>query len=83
MEKIYKLYEECSNWLNGDDTHTPKELIEKAVDVLADVKELDDVWEDCVFHINNWDGNSIDTQCEQAEVLVEELCGYLGEYLSE
>lgn len=81
MEKVYKLYEKCVNWLNGDDTYTPKEIIEEAVDVLADIKELDDLWQECVVHINNWNGNDIDCQCEQAEVLVEELSGYLGEYL--
>lgn len=83
MKEIYKLYEDCSNWLNGDETHTAKELVERAVDLLADVKELYDVWTDCVYHINNWNNNSIEEQCEQAEVLVEELSGYLGEYLGE
>ena len=81
MEEICKLYADCTDWLNGSDVHTPKELIERAVDVLADIKELNDVWTECVFHINNWGGNSIDTQCEQAEVLVETLSGYLGEYI--
>ena len=82
MRRLYFLYEAASNWLNGDDTYTPKDIIEEAVKVLADVKELEDVWQECVFHINNWNENSIEEQCEQAEVIVEELCGYLGEYLS-
>lgn len=83
MEKIYELYEDCSNWLNGDDTYSAKELVERAADVLADVKELNDVWTDCVYNINNWNNNSIEEQCEQAEIFVEELSGYLGEYLGE
>ena len=81
MEKIYKLYEKCVNWLNGDDTYTPKEIIEESVDVLADIKTLDELWQKCAIHINNWNGNTIEEQCEQAEVIVVELSGYLGEYL--
>ena len=47
----------CSDWLNGDDTHTAKEIIENAVDVLADIndKELNSLWQKCVVHINNWE----------------------------
>ena len=81
MEKIYKLYEKCVNWLNGDDTFTPKEIIEEAVDVLADIPELDAIWEKCVFHINNWNEQSIEEQCDQDEEIVEELSGYLEEYI--
>ena len=81
MEEIYKLYEKCVNWLNGDDTYTPKEIIENAVDILADNSELNEIWKECAFHINNWYGNTIEEQCEQAEELVEDLSGSLGEYL--
>ena len=81
MEEIYKLYEKCVNWLNGDDTYTPKEIIENAVDILADNSELNEIWKECAFHINHWNGNTIEEQCEQAEELVEDLSWYLGEYL--
>lgn len=81
MNEIYKLYEDCSNWLNGDDTNTAKELVERAVDVLAEDNEFNDIWSKCVFHINNWNNSSIEEQCEQAEELVEDLSACLGEYL--
>lgn len=83
MDKIFKLYEDCVDWLNGDNTYTAKELVEQAVIVLEEVKELNSVWSDCVFHVNNWNENNIEEQSEQAEVLVEEICGYLGEYFYE
>ena len=60
---------------------TPKEIIEEAVDVLADIPELDAIWEKCVFHINNWNEQSIEEQCDQDEEIVEELSGYLEEYI--
>jgi hypothetical protein len=83
MEKVYDLYEKCSDWLNGDDTHTPKEIIESAIDILADInnKELSSLWQKCVVHINNWEEFSLDEQICRAEMIMEELCGYLGEYL--
>lgn len=81
MKKVYDLYEKCSDWLNGDDTHTAKELIETAVDVLADIKELDNLWQECVVHINNWNEYTLNEQIEQAEIIIEDMCGYLGEYL--
>ena len=81
MEKVYKLYEKCVNWLNSDDTYTPKEIIEEAVDVLADIKELDDLWQECVIHTNNWDGSTIEEQCDESESIIEDLSGRLGEYL--
>ena len=81
MEKVYKLYEKCVNWLNGDDTYTPKEIIEEAVDVLADIKELDDLWQECVVHINNWNGSTIEEECDESESIIEDLSGQLGEYL--
>ena len=81
MKEVYDLYDKCTKWLNGDDTCTPKEIIEEAVDVLADIPELDSIWEKCMFHINNWNENSIEDQCAEDEEIVEELSGCLGEYL--
>ena len=81
MKKIYVIYRKCINWINGDDTYTPKNIIEEAIKVLSNIKELEDVWQECVFHINNWDKNTIEEQCERDEVIMEDLCGYLGEYL--
>lgn len=81
MKEIYDLYEKCANYMCGDDTNTAKEIIEQAVDVLADNKDLNELWSRCVFHINNWNGNSIDEQESDADEIVEELLGMLGEYL--
>ena len=38
MKEIYDLYERCANYMSGDDANTAKEIIEQAVDVLADNK---------------------------------------------
>ena len=81
MEKVYDLYEKCSDWLNGDDTYTAKEIIENAVDILADIQELDGLWRECVVHINNWNEYTLNKQIEQAEIIIEDICGYLGEYM--
>lgn len=81
MKEIYDLYEKCANYMSGDDTNTAKEIIEQAVDVLADNKELNELWSRCVVHINNWNGNSIEQQESDAYEIVEELSGELGEYL--
>ena len=74
MKEVYDLYDKCTKWLNGDDTCTPNEIIEEAVDVLADIPELDVVWEKCM--------NSNGDQCE-AEEIVEELSNCLDEYFDE
>ena len=81
MKEVYDLYDKCLNCMNGDDTFTPKAIIEEAVDVIADIPELDAIWEKCVFHINNWNEQSIEEQCDQDEEIVEELSGYLEEYI--
>jgi len=72
MKEVYDLYDKCVKWLDGDDTYTPKEIIEEAVDVLADIPELDIIWEKCM--------NSNGDQCEDEEI-VEELSDCLDEYL--
>ena len=53
-----------------------------AIDILADIndKELNSLWQKCVVHINNWEEFSLDEQICRAEIIMEELCGYLGEY---
>lgn len=81
MKEIYDLYEKCANYMCGDDTNTAKEIIEQAVDVLADNKDLNELWSMCVFHTNNWNDNSIEEQESDADEIVEELSGELGEYL--
>jgi len=73
MKEVYDLYDKCLNWLNGDETNTPKEIIEDAVDVLADIPELDAIWEKCMTHVN-------EDRCEDEEI-IEELSDQLGLYI--
>ena len=81
VSTISNLLIKCENYLNGNNIYTPKEIIEEATDILAGVVGLMQIWEKCVFHINNWENKMIEEQCEDADSLVEELSGYIAEWL--
>ena len=79
--EIQNLDIKCVNWLAGDNTYTTHELISEAVNVLACVDELHDIYARCVYHMNNFSNLSLSEQIEEGEDIVEELSGYLGEWL--
>lgn len=81
VTKITNLLEKCENYLIGDNTYTPKEIIEEATDILAGYVGLMRIWKKCVVHINNWENKTIAEQCEDADSLVEELSEHIGKWL--
>lgn len=82
MKEIVNLYNDCYNYLFSYGRLSAFEIIQKAVRVLKGIDELKEIRLECAALLGNWNKKDIDTQGERADVLVEELSGYLGEYLA-
>ncbi|MCQ2082111.1 MAG: hypothetical protein MJZ11_10665 [Lachnospiraceae bacterium] len=78
IQNAYKL---CSDYLDGSDRFSPHFIIEFAEKALSDQPYFSELWDRCVFHLNNWSDNTISEQLEEAFHIIEDLCGELGAYL--
>lgn len=80
--KLFNLYEIASGYLNGADKYTSKEIIEIACDVLAD-SEFNELYAECVAHINMWTENTLEKHIAQGDEIIEEISGVLGEHFKD
>lgn len=81
VKDIQTIYDWAVDALNGNHSVSDYDIIHKCADVIEDVPELEDLWRDLAFHINMWNCDTLEEMCEQAEVLIEEITGCLGEWL--
>lgn len=84
-EQLRNLYYACVAYMNDEGYRSAYSIIEEAQKLLTDINELDDIHTKCIFHTNWWDDERgcLKLHCDEAEQLVEELCGCLAEYLGE
>ena len=81
-QELEQLNGVIDEWMGGDDTHAPSEIIGKAADLYANRKDelpqsLKEVFEDCLNYTKTEKPSDVDEY-----ILVEELSGFIGEYLA-
>lgn len=90
MEKeLREIYKMSADYMQDKDI-AAKEIIEKAAKVYAEhyeelPEQLANVFYDCLAHTNIWvdEGITFKGYLELADTLVEDLCGFLGEYFND
>ena len=91
MEKeLREIYKMSADYMQDKDI-SAKEIIEKAAKVYVEhyeelPDELVNVFYDCLAYTNIWvgEGMTFKGYCvELADTLVEDLCGFLGEYFND
>lgn len=80
---IQTIYDWAVDYLQGDDSISQYAIINKCADIIKDVPELNGLWSELAVHINMWGADTFEEQYEQGGILLEEIVGYLGEWLSE
>lgn len=81
-KRLQELYSQAASWLAKDDTSvSAHDIIESACDILADIPELEQLHIKCCFQANLWNSETLEECVGDANLLVEEISGTLGEYL--
>lgn len=83
VKDIQTIYDWAVDYLQGNDYISQYDIIHKCAEVIKDVPELNDLWSELAVHINMWDADTLEEQYEQGRILLEEIVGYLGEWLAE
>lgn len=82
MNAIQQAYDKASNYIMGDATHTAKTIINDCYDAIVHTPELADLALRCAFHLNCWnEEETLEEHIADADVIIEEITGTLGEYL--
>ena len=85
MEKVKEIeiiYLAAVNYLQGDNQKSAHDIIDECADIIKDIPELSDLWDMLAVHINMWNDETFEEHIARAEELIEEITGYLGEYLA-
>lgn len=88
-EKLFEIYDLTTRFMEGEEL-SQKEIIETAATFYVDnynefPEQLKDVFEGCLNHsnMNVEEGTTLEEIIEDGYILVEELCGFLGEYFDD
>lgn len=82
IEKIQNAYHSAAEYICGGDAKSARYIIDETYDAIANTPSLKDFAAKLVQHINWWNEETFEEHIAEAETLVEEISGTLGEWLA-
>lgn len=84
--ELQKIYETAVLHLTSEHPETipvsAHDLINETCNAIKDIPELENLYLRCVYHINGWNENTLEEQIAECHEIIEEISGFLGEYLN-
>lgn len=75
----------CEEYMNITGKYTAHDIVDYACDALdgCNMRYADELMAEACAIANLWVGDTLEEICEEADMFVETLCGYLAEYLAD